>query len=116
MRSFALRVARRAAGEHPDLLTVEQRKKKRMGRILIDCMRNGYGQTSVPPYCVRARKGAPVSVPLEWEELARTGSADRYGMAAVMRRLGQKEDPWKYLSRRARSLAGPSEKLGDRWS
>jgi bifunctional non-homologous end joining protein LigD len=32
-------------------------------------MRNGFGQTAVPPFAVRARPGAPVSTPIGWDEV-----------------------------------------------
>jgi bifunctional non-homologous end joining protein LigD len=35
----------------------------------VDTIRNFYGQTSVAPYAIRARKGIPMAVPLEWEDL-----------------------------------------------
>lgn len=112
VRSLVSGIARLAAGRNPGLLTVEARKNKRKGRILIDYMRNAYAQTSVPPYCVRAREGAPVSAPIEWDELGRSGLTPKsYDIRGILRRLGQKDDPWKGMMRRARSIDGPRDKL-----
>ncbi|NUR06054.1 MAG: DNA ligase [Nocardioidaceae bacterium] len=110
VRGFAREVAHLLVSREPDLLTVEQRKAKRGDRVLVDVMRNGYGQTAVPPYAVRARDGAPVSTPIEWAELATTDPAS-YTLASVRRRLAQRDDPWKGLRRHAQSLAKPREKL-----
>ncbi|MBD3349442.1 MAG: ATP-dependent DNA ligase [Candidatus Eisenbacteria bacterium] len=111
-RAFAADVAELAALRHPDELTVEQRKKKRKGRLFLDVMRNAYGQTGVPPYSVRARPGAPVAAPIEWDEL---GSADmrsnRYNIRSIFRRLGQRDDPWKGIGRHAVGLNEKSKKL-----
>lgn len=105
VRRNARRVAEVAAGRHPDELTVEQRKKKRGGRILVDYLRNAYGQTSVPPYAVRAREGAPVAAPLDWCEVADAALApDRYRVSNIFRRLAQKDEPWQGFGRHARSL------------
>ena len=57
-RSFAREVADLLVGRAPDLLTAEQRKANRGDKVYVDIARNGYGQTAVPPYAVRARPGA----------------------------------------------------------
>ena len=63
-------LADRVAEENPDTLTTAWRKEKRGGRILVDVARNTYGQTVVAPYAVRALPGAPVAMPVTWEEVA----------------------------------------------
>lgn len=104
-RRFARAAAERVAGEHPDVLTTEQRKEKRGKRVFIDYLRNAYGQTSVAPYSVRAREGAPVAAPLRWRELgAREMSAQRYTIKNIFKRLARIEDPWKSIARRGQSL------------
>lgn len=93
-RDFARRVCDLLVERHPGRLTVAQRKEKRGDRIFLDYLRNGYAQTSVPPYAVRARPGAPVAVPITWDEV--TGiDPRRYTVRNVFRRLGQRSDPWK---------------------
>jgi len=109
-RDLAHDAARVLAARHPDELTVAQRKEKREGRVLVDYLRNSYAQTQVTPYAVRARAGAPVATPIDWDEL---GSVDprRYDLDAALRRLRQKDDPWQDLPRHARSFDGPREAL-----
>jgi bifunctional non-homologous end joining protein LigD len=93
-------------------LTTEVRKDKRRGRVFIDVGRNAYGQTAVPPYAVRARPGAPVATPLDWEEVRdRRLSPRRYTVGNLGRRLSRDGDPWKGMARRARSLRGPVRAL-----
>lgn len=105
VRAFARDVAGVLAERHPGELTVEARKAKRGGRILIDVMRNGYAQTAVPPYAVRARPQAPVATPLEWDELSDPRlRPDRWTTRSLPRRLGRKGDPWKGIGRSAGSL------------
>ena len=55
-------------------------------------MRNGRGATSIAPYSVRARKGARVSMPIDWSELD-TVAPDGIVMAEALGRLGV-NDPW----------------------
>jgi bifunctional non-homologous end joining protein LigD len=93
-------------------LTTEVRKDKRRGRVFIDVGRNAYGQTAVPPYAVRARPGAPVATPLDWEEVGdRRVSPRRYTIRNLRRRLSRDGDPWKGMGRGARSLRGPARAL-----
>lgn len=111
VRSFAHDLGRLAANRHPDLLTVAQRKSSRGGRILVDYLRNAYGQTSVAPYGVRALPTAPVATPLEWDELSATSPRD-YTIRNIRRRLGQKGDPWAGLdTRRGQSLSKQSARI-----
>ena len=70
VRERAGEIAELIAAERPDTLTTFWRKEKREGRILIDVARNTYGQTIVAPYAVRAIAGAPVAMPVRWEEVA----------------------------------------------
>lgn len=50
--------------------TLHIKKDARKGRVLIDIYRIRSGQSIVSPYSLRGRVGAPVSMPLKWEELA----------------------------------------------
>lgn len=54
---------------HPKLFTNEFYKEQRGDRVFVDWLRNQYAQTAVAPYSVRARKGAPVAVPVTWDEV-----------------------------------------------
>lgn len=96
-------------------LTTEQRKNRREGRLYLDVARNAYGQASVMPYSLRAEPGAPVATPLGWDELARGDlHAQSYTLKNLLRRLGQKDDPWSDFRRHAKWIGAgrtPLEKL-----
>ena len=93
-------------------LTVEMRKAKREGRILVDVARNAYAQTAVPPYAVRPRPGAPVATPIDWDELSDSKlRPDRWTVKTVLRRLAAKGDPWEDIQSHARGLAKARRKL-----
>jgi len=105
VRDYAEEVAWQLAKDYPDRLTIESRKVKREGRLLLDYMRNAFGQTSVAPYALRALPGAPVAAPLDWEELKRSELNPRsYNINNIFRRLSQKEDPWKDIFRNKYTL------------
>jgi bifunctional non-homologous end joining protein LigD len=110
VRTFARDVAEVLVEREPDLLTLEARKDKRGDRVLVDVQRNGYGQTAVPPYAVRARPRAPVSTPIRWDELSRV-RPDQYTIRSIGRRLGRMGDPWKGLRRRGQQLDKAGERL-----
>jgi bifunctional non-homologous end joining protein LigD len=106
VRAFAGDIGRVLAARHPDELTIEFRKAKRGGRILVDTARNTYAQTAVPPYAVRPRPGAPVATPLEWDELSDSKlRPDRWTIKNVLRRLGAKGDPWAEIASYARGIS-----------
>jgi bifunctional non-homologous end joining protein LigD len=109
VRAFARQAAQVLVDREPGLLTLEARKAKRGDRVLVDVQRNGYGQTVVPPYAVRARPGAPVSMPITWPELARVEPA-QHTVRTVARRLARGGDRWVDLPR-AQSLGRARERL-----
>lgn len=110
VRRFARALASELAAREPDRLTVETRKEKRGDRVFLDYLRNGYAQTAVPPYAVRARPGAPVATPVEWDELDGLHPR-RYTVKNLFQRLGQKEDPWAEIDRHRVRLGHALERL-----
>lgn len=114
VRSFARDVAMVVAGTDPERVTTEQRKNKRAGRLFVDSMRNAYGATAVAPYSVRASPGAPVAVPLHWDEVEEAGlRPDAFSLQAAIERATAAPDPWRGWRRRARSLKRARAALDD---
>jgi bifunctional non-homologous end joining protein LigD len=111
-RQFARDVAAVVAADDPAHRTVEISKAKRGTRVYLDVMRNAYGQTAVAPYAVRARPGAPVATPLEWDELDIPGlRSDGFTIRDVPRRVAAQGDPWADIDRHVRSLSQPMQRL-----
>jgi len=93
--AFAREVAETLAAREPDRYTATMSKAKRGGKVFVDHFRNGRGATSVTSYSLRARAGAPVALPIAWDELARVGSGGEWTAERVLKRLRtRKEDPW----------------------
>ncbi len=109
VRAFAREVAQVLVDREPDLLTLEARKAKRADRVLVDVQRNGYGQTAVPAYAVRARPGAPVATPITWDELSRI-EPDQHTIRTLGRRLSRGGDRWAELPK-GQSLGRPRERV-----
>jgi bifunctional non-homologous end joining protein LigD len=113
VRDFARGIAQVLVTRDPKRYTIEQRKNARQGRLYLDIMRNAYGQTAVPPYAVRARPGAPVAMPLDWNELDdRRIRGDTFTLRTIPCRLEQDGDPWQH-GRRGRSLTKPQRRLDE---
>lgn len=111
-RQFTRDVAELVAADDPAHRTTEARKNKRGNRVYLDVMRNAYAQTAVAPYSVRARRGAPVATPLEWDELDSRGlQPDRFTVRDIPKRLAAQRDPWSDMHRHARSLSRPRQRL-----
>lgn len=103
VREWAKSLADKLAWSIPDSFTTEMRKEKRGRRLFIDYTRNAFGQTKVAPYTVRARPGAPVATPVEWDELDRIGS-QTFNIRNVPGRVAEKGDPWKSMGKYATAL------------
>jgi len=69
VKDFAQRFCVALATAEPERFTANLAKAKRVGRIFLDYLRNQRGATAIMPYSARARAGAPVSAPIDWEEL-----------------------------------------------
>jgi bifunctional non-homologous end joining protein LigD len=92
IRAFAKAFAERLAKDEPDRFTAALAKARRTGRIFIDHLRNGRGATAIAPWSTRARPGAPVAVPLAWDEVAPGLNPSGFGLDAARARLAL--DPW----------------------
>ena len=100
VRAYAAGIAAELAAEHPTLVTVEARKAKRRAPVYLDVMRNSSGQTIVPPFSVRWRPRAPVSMPLEWDEVSPRLDPSIFNIKTAERRMAAKA-PWsKFFSHR----------------
>jgi bifunctional non-homologous end joining protein LigD len=83
------------AGDDPDKYVSTITKSKRKGKILIDYLRNGRGATAVAPYSTRARPGAPVSMPVAWDELGGAIGPNYFTVNNTPARIAQMaSDPW----------------------
>ena len=95
VRNFARELAGIVVSQAPRARTMEQLKAQRGDRVFIDTNRNGYAQLVAPAYAVRARKGAPVSVPLDWSELRKKSlRSNSFTIRTIFDRLENMPDPW----------------------
>ncbi|WP_306117530.1 MULTISPECIES: DNA ligase D [unclassified Roseitalea] len=86
---FARTVATYFAQTEPDRFVATMSKAKRKGKVFVDWLRNERGSTAIAPYSLRARKGAPVAMPVTWQELERLDAANTFSMAKARDRLSR---------------------------
>lgn len=103
VKLFAKTFAHVMAAREPERFTAVMSKSKRRGRIFIDWLRNQRGATAIAPYSLRARDGAPVAVPVTWDELKKIESGARFSMGDMAARL-QKDCPAARVQSELQSL------------
>jgi bifunctional non-homologous end joining protein LigD len=95
VKSFAKGVSAEMAADSPDRYLTKISKAERTGRIFIDYLRNDPTSTAVAPYSTRSRNGAPVAMPLRWDQVKKGLDPCDYTIRtvpALIRR--QRSDPW----------------------
>jgi bifunctional non-homologous end joining protein LigD len=109
VKSFAKAVGDAMAAQSPNRYLTQISIAARRGRIFIDYLRNDPTSTAVAPYSTRAREGAPVAMPLFWEELSDKLNPADYGIRSVPEILQRrKEDPWAAMNGLRQSLPARS--------
>ena len=78
----------------PDRFTATSGEKNRRGKIFVDYLRNARGATAVTPYSLRARPGAPVATPLDWDEVSPASPPGSFTIETVPKRVARQKDPW----------------------
>lgn len=105
-KRFAHGFADALSRAQPDRFLATATKRLRSGRIFVDYLRNGRGATAVASYSLRARPGAPVAMPIRWNELAKLERADVFTLENVPERLRRRRsDPWAGIDRIRQNLA-----------
>jgi bifunctional non-homologous end joining protein LigD len=99
LTEFTRAVAQRLARHEPATFTASMLKSHRKGKVYVDYLRNVRGANAVGPFSTRAREGAPVSVPVGWDELDRLSGPTDFTVAEVPLRVlgwtsGRVVDPW----------------------
>ena len=96
--SFATLVAQRVMADLPGQFVVNRGKAARAGKTLID-IRSHRGATSIAAYSPRARPGAAVSMPIEWDEVTSSLRPHQFTVRNAVQRLSSlTADPWAGLS------------------
>lgn len=96
--TFAKAFAQAIAADHPKLLTAVYRVADRpRGRVLVDYNQNAWGRTLASIYSPRPRRGATVSTPVTWDEVANGVRIADFNLRNVPDRIRDVGDLWAPL-------------------
>ena len=97
-KAFCKAIAELLVRTFPDRFTSKMTKTTREGRIFVDYLRNAENATAIAPYSVRAKRNAPVAMPITWEQLKQDLRNDHFNVRNVPGLLARRRrDPWVEL-------------------
>jgi bifunctional non-homologous end joining protein LigD len=104
-RGWVERLSRTVGQVVPELVSWKWEVKARKGLARLDYTQNAINKTLVAPYSPRPAYGAPVSVPIAWDELDDPElRPDRWTIRTVLDRLAERGDPFRVLLGAAQEL------------
>jgi bifunctional non-homologous end joining protein LigD len=106
-KAFAKSFSEEMAADAPERYLTRISKAERAGRIFIDYLRNDPTSTAVGPYSTRSRPGAPVAMPIEWEELEQPLDPAAFTILTAPARVVQRQDPWANMDSVRQRLPTP---------
>lgn len=104
VKDFAKGLSVKIAEAEPADFVATPSKAARTGKIYIDWLRNERGATAIAPYSPRARPGAPVATPVNWNELAACKASGKYTLGNISTRLEAAEHVWTDYSTLRQSI------------
>jgi len=94
-RDWVEGLSRAVGASVPDLVSWEWAKRARKGKARLDYTQNAINKTLVAPYSTRPAPGAPVSMPITWDELDDPDlRPDRWTIRDAIERIRTKGDPF----------------------
>jgi len=112
---LAMLFARLVTDQHPDIATTARTISKREGKVYVDAFQNRAGQLMVAPYSVRPSPGAPVSMPIEWDEVNAKLRNSNFTITNALKRMQKlKHDPVLPVLETKPDLVHVLERLNER--
>ena len=106
VKAFSQAVVKHMAKVIPSKFVSVMGGNHRVGKIFIDYLRNGHGQTTACAFSARSRPGLGVSMPVGWDQLLELKSGSQWTIATAREYLSfQKDDPWKDYWKKRQTLA-----------
>ena len=113
VKGFSQAAVQHMAKTIPQRFVAKSGGGNRVGKIFIDYLRNGHGQTTAAAFSARSRPGMGVSMPIAWEQLSQIKGGAQWSIATAREYLSfQKEDPWVDYWKTSQSLTAAMKALG----
>jgi bifunctional non-homologous end joining protein LigD len=115
VKDFSRAVVAHIAKTIPQRFVAKSGGSNRVGKVFIDYLRNGHGQTTVAAFSARARPGLGVSVPVSWDQMPTLKSGAQWTVATAGEHLSfERGDPWidYWTSKQTLSVARKKLELG----
>jgi len=109
-KAIAREICARMAADSPDKYLLNMSKRKRHGKIFLDYLRNDRMATAVAPLSPRARKGAAVSMPLEWSAIKKGLDPKRFTVRTAPALIAESK-AWKDYAKSEKPLLPVLKKL-----
>lgn len=110
-KNLALIIANLTHAKLPKITSLERSPKNRQKKVYIDCLQNNFGQSIVAPFSLRAKPGAPVSMPIEWTEVERGISPSDYTIFNALKHIESKGDSFKGILKKGIDLKAVLERI-----
>ena len=112
VKDFSRAVVAHMAKTIPQRFVAKSGGSNRVGKIFIDYLRNGQGQTTAAAFSARARPGLGVSVPASWDQLPTLKSGAQWTITTTRDYLSfEKTDPWADYWKSKQTLAIARKRL-----
>ena len=97
----------------PSRFVAKSGSGNRVGKIFVDYLRNGHGQTTAAAFSARSRPGMGVSMPVSWDQLPSLRGGAQWTIATAREYLSfQQDDPWADYWKSKQTLTVAMRKLG----
>jgi len=114
-KEFARLIVTMMQKEMPHITSIERQVSKRKGKIYLDFLQNRPQATLAAPYSVRPKPGAPVSMPLRWDEVKKGLKMTDFTMKNVIPLLGERGDIFKGVLGKGIDMKASMKKLEAIW-
>ncbi len=112
VKAFSQKVVVHVAKTIPERFVAKSGGGNRIGKIFIDYLRNGHGQTTAAAFSARSRPGLGVSMPVSWDQLMALKSGAQWTIATAREYLSfEAVDPWAGYWTKRQTLAAGMKKL-----
>jgi bifunctional non-homologous end joining protein LigD len=113
VKDFSQAVVQHMARTIPQRFVGKSGGGNRIGKIFIDYLRNGHGQTTAAAFSARARPGLGVSMTIAWDDLPTLKSGAQWNISTAREYLSlRKADPWAGYWKKRQTLTAAMKTLG----